>query len=182
MNRAAKALTARDPLISVNAVRFLLMAGTSASTFLAGFRQRQDGETLSLWQTAPRSLVARQATIHNGAGRFFSDAARGRVLLRYRTHKYSYDENTIYLGSKGYARVTELSISNQRLPDTLITALAGRSLHDVIGYEGTPAFFASKFTTIVDAEMSDFPFGDDDLQLILTIKWHRLSLVLPHLR
>lgn len=73
-------------------------------------------------------------------------------------------------------------MSNQRLPDTLITALPGRSLRDVIGYDGTPAFFASKFTTIVDAEMSDFPFGDDDLQLILAIKWHPLSLVLAHLR
>lgn len=34
VNRAAKALTARDPLISANAVRCLLMAGTRASTFL----------------------------------------------------------------------------------------------------------------------------------------------------
>lgn len=98
MNRAAKALTARDRLISANAVRFLQMAGTSASTFLAGFRQRQDGETLSLWQRAPRSLVARQARVHNGAGSFFSDADRGRVKLSYRTDRYSYDEDTMYLG------------------------------------------------------------------------------------
>lgn len=77
--------------------------------------------------------------------------------------------------------VTELTISNQRLPDTLITALPGRSLRDVIGYDGTPAFFASRFTTIVEAEMSDLPFGED-LQLILAIKWHLLSRVLPHLR
>jgi hypothetical protein len=182
MNRAARALTARDPLISANAVRFLLMAGTSASTFLAGFRQRQDGEALSMWQTAPRSLVARQATIHNGAGKFFSDAVRGKIKLSYRTHRYSYDEDTIYLGPKGYSIVTELSISNQRLPDTVLTALPGRSLRAVVGYDDTPAFFASKFTTIVDAEMSDFPFGGDELQLILGIKWHRLSRVLPRLR
>ena len=180
MNRAAKALAARDPLISSNAVRFLLMAGTSASTFFAGFRQREDGETLSLWQTAPRSLVARQATVHNGAGRFFSDAARRKIKLSYRTHRYSYNEDIIYLGPSGYGIVTELSIMNQRLPDTLIAALPGRSLRDVIGYDGTPAFFASRFTTIVDAEMSDLPLGDE-LQLILSIKWHPLSRVLPHL-
>lgn len=183
MNRAAKALTARDPLISANAVRFLLMAGTSASTFLAGFRQRQDGEALSLWQTAPSSLVGRQARVHNGVGSFYSDAARGRIKLHYRTHRYSYDENTSYLGPNGYLIGTELCISDQRLPDTLITALPGRWLRDVIGYDSTPAFFASKFTTIVDAGMSDFPFPlNNDLQLILAVKWHRLSRVLPHLR
>ena len=182
MNRAAKALTSRDPLISANAVRFLLMAGTSASTFLAGFRQRQDGEALSMWQTAPRSLVARQARVHNGAGRFFSDAARGKIKLSYRTHRYSYDEDTIYLGPSGYDIVTELSIPNRRLPDTVMTSLPGRSLCDVVGYDGSPGFLASRFTTIVNAEMSDFPFGDEKLQLILAIKWHPLSRVLPHLR
>ncbi len=181
MNRAAKALTARDPLISANAVRFLLMAGTSASTFLAGFRQRQDGEALSMWQTAPRSLVARQARVHNGAGSFFSDADRGRVKLRYRTDRYSYNEGTMYLGPNGYTIVTELSLFRQCLPDTLITALPGRALREVIGYDNTPAFFASRYTTIVDAEMSDWP-GGDLLELILAIKWLPLSRVLPHLR
>lgn len=118
MNGAAKALTARDPLISANAVRFLLMAGTSASTFLAGFRQRQDGEALSMWQTAPRSLVARQARVHNGVGSFFSDAERGRVKLRYRIDRYSYNEGTMYLGPNGFTIVTGLSIFRQCLPDT----------------------------------------------------------------
>lgn len=50
----------------------------------------------------------------------------------------------------------------------------------MIGYNNTPAFFASKFTTIVHAEMSDFP-GSDTLDLILGIKWYCLSRVLPHL-
>lgn len=180
MNRAAKALTARDPLISANAVRFLLMAGTKASTFLAGFRQCGDGEVMTLWQSRPHSLVARQVTIHHGAGRFVSDAARGRIKLTYRTHRYEYDENVIRAGSGGYSIVTQLTIGNQAIPDTLLTALPGRPLSDVIGYNSKPAFFASKFTTIIDAEKSVYP-GSDVLDLILGIKWHRLSRVLPHL-
>lgn len=180
MNRAAKALMARNPLISANAARFLITAGTSASTFLAGFRQRQDGEALSMWQSAPRSLVARQARIHKGTGSFFSDADRGQVKLSYMTDRYSYDEDNIHLGSNGYTRVTKLGIFRQSLPDTVIAALPGRTLRDVIGYDGTPAFFASRFTTIVDAEISDWP-GGDSLELILAVKWHPLSRVLPHL-
>ncbi|MEO9131298.1 MAG: hypothetical protein ABI240_08830 [Sphingomonas sp.] len=183
MNRAARTLTARDPLISANAVRFLMMAGTSASTFLAGFRPRQNGEKLYMRQTAPSTLVARQAAVHNGDGSFSSNADRGRITLSYGTHRYSYDEETMYLGPDGYSTGTELSIMDQRLPDTVITALSGRPLRDVIGYSSTPAFFASKFTTIVDAQMSDFPFSlSQDLELILAIKWHPLSRVLSHLR
>lgn len=156
------------------------MAGTKASTFLAGFRKRGDGEVMTLWQTRPHPLVARQATVHNGAGRFFSDAARGRIKLSYRTRQYEYDENVIRAVSNGYSIVTELSIYNQRIPDTLLAALPGRPLREVIGYNSTPAFFASKFTTIVHAEMSDFP-GSDALDLILGIKWYRLSRALLHL-
>lgn len=181
MNRAAKALTARDPLISAHAVRFLLMAGTSASTFLAGFRQRQDGKLLYMWQSASGSLVARQARIHNGAGSFFSDAARGRLKLSYRTHGYSYNENTIVLGPNGYMIVTELSIAGQSLPETLLTALPGRLLRDVVGYHKIPAFFTSKYTTIIEAETSNFP-SSGSLDLFLAMKWHPLSRVLPHLR
>lgn len=181
MNKAARALTSRDPLISAHAVRFLLMAGTSAATFLAGFRQRQDGEMMSLWQSKPSSLVARRARIHNGAGDFNSDAARGRIYLNYRTHQYDYSEDTILLGPTGYTMATELRVHDQRFPDTLITALPGRPIRRVIGFGGTPAFFASRYTTVVAAEMSDFP-GSDTLDLILAIRWHRLSRVLTHLR
>ncbi len=181
MNRAANAITARDPLISAHAVRFLLMAGTSASTFLAGFRQRQDGETLHMWQTAPHSLVARQARVHNGVGSFFSDAARGKIKLSYRAHGYSYNENTIILGPNGYTIATELSIAGQSLPETLLTALPGRALRDVIGHHGTPAFFTSKCTTIVDVEKRNLQCGAA-IDLFLALKWYPLSRVLPHLR
>lgn len=135
---------------------------------------------MTLWQSRPHSLVARQVTIHNGAGRFVSDAARGRIKLSYRTHRYEYDENVIRAVSGGYSIFTQLTIANQAIPDTLLTALPGRPLRDVIGYNSTPAFFASKVTTIIDAEMSVYP-GSNALDLILGIKWYRLSRVLPRL-
>ncbi|MGY2735021.1 hypothetical protein [Sphingomonas sp. UYP23] len=181
MNRAAKVLTARDPLISAHAVRFLLMAGTNTATFLAGFRQRHAGEALSLWQGKPRSSVARQAKVHDGAGNFNSDAARGRIYLNYRTDRYDYSEDTVHFGDDGYSIVTELSVYGQHLPDTLLAALPGRTLRSVIGYDRTPAFFASRYTTIVAAEMSDFP-GSHALDLILAVKWYPLSHMLSHLR
>lgn len=181
MNPAAKALMKRDPLISAHAARFLVMAGTRASTFLAGFRQRQAGEALSMWRTARGSLIARQAKVHNGAGNFNSDAARRRIYLNYSTDRYDYSEDTVHFGTNGYSIVTQLSVYRQRLPDTLLTALPGRALRNLIGYEETPAFFASRYTTIVAAEMSDCP-GSHALDLILAGKWYRLSHVLSHLR
>jgi len=181
VNRAAKALIARDPLISANAVRFLLMAGTSASTFLAGFRQRQNEEILSMGQLPTRSLVERQARVHNGIGIFFTYASRERIKLSYWTDRYHYIEDTKYFGPNGYTIATELSIFRQCIPDTLITALPGRALREVIGYDNNPAFFASRYSTIVAAEVRDWPDGDS-LVLTLPIKWYPLSRVLPHLR
>lgn len=87
----------------------------------------------------------------------------------------------MHLGRNGYTIVTELSIFSQCLPDTVIAALPGRALRDVVGYYSYPIFFASRYTSIVKAEMSDWP-GGDSLELILAVKWHRPPLVLPHLR
>lgn len=179
MIRAAGALTNHDPPISAHAVRVLLMAGAPA-TFLADFRQRPAGEALSLWPGAPGSLVARQAKIHNGAGNSNSNAARGRISLSYRTPRYDYRESTMQFGSNGYSISTKLSVYNQLLADTLLTALQGRVFRRVIGYNGTPTFFASRYTNIVAAKMSDFT-GSVALDLVSSVKWHPLPCVLPDL-
>lgn len=47
------------------------------------------------------------------------------MKLSYRTHRCEYDENVIYARPDGYSIGTELSIHNQRVPDTLLTALGG---------------------------------------------------------
>lgn len=170
MNRAARRMMARDPLISSAGLRFLLMANVSAKEFCAGFRMRTSGECLALsTPSALRLPVARKATTHGGRGDFFSSRF-GRVMLTYHTNGFSYVEETVYDGPRLGMSDVRLTLWDQKLPDTVVAALPGRRLIDLLGIN-SGNFFAAKSTRISRAAIMTYP-GSAALRLELDVEWY----------
>lgn len=172
MNRAAARMMARDPRISASGLRFLLMANISAREFCSGFRMLACGECLALsTPSAQRLPVARKSKIHGGRGDFFSTRS-GRIMLTYRTDRFSYVEDLVYDGPRRGAADVRLTLWNENLPDTLVDTLPGRRLADLIGNGGI--FLAAKATRIVRAEFAIYP-GTTALRLDLHVPWYPAS-------
>ncbi len=172
MNRAAARIMARDPRISASGLRFLLMANISAREFCSGFRMRTCGECLALsTPSAQRLPVARKSKIHGGRGDFFS-TRYGRIMLTYRTDRFSYVEDLVYDGPRRGATDVRLTLWNENLPNTVVAALPDRCLADLIGYGGI--FLAAKATRIVRAEVIVYP-GSTALRLDLGVPWFSAS-------
>lgn len=170
MNRAARRMMARDPLISSAGLRFLLMANVSAKECFAGFRMRASGECLALSTPAALRLpVARKTTTHGGRGDFFSSRF-GRVMLTYHTNRFSYVEETIYDGPRLGMPDVRLTLWDQKLPHTVVAALPGRRLIDLLG-TNSGIFFAAKSTRILGAGTMHYP-GSVALRLELDVRWH----------
>ncbi len=184
MTVAADRLLASNPLISAHAVRFLKMAGTSRSNFLAGIRSRRDSEVLSLgYSSSPkRTLVSRQSEIHHGVGSF-DTYGKNTFFLGYLSPGYHYSEFLEHYHSPQNAvsnrPLARLFLSNHQFPTTVLTALRGRRLAELIDFTEDRIFFGSKHTTIVSAEMH--PDDDETLELELAVAWYPLSRALSHL-
>ena len=183
MTVAADRLLASNPLISAHAVRFLKMAGTSRSNFLAGIRSRRDSEVLSLGygSSRKRPLVSRQSEIHRGVGRF-DTYGKNTFFLVYLAPGYHYSEVLEHCYSPQNAvsnrPLARLFLGNHKLPTTVLTALRGRRLVELIDFTKDRTFFGSKHTTIVSAEINPY---DESLELELSVAWHPLSRALLHL-
>lgn len=172
MNRAAARMMARDPRISASGLRFLLMANVRAREFCAGFRMRTCGECLALsTPSAQRLPVARKSKIHGGRGDFFS-TRYGRIKLTYHTDRFSYVEDLVYDGPHRGAAEVRLTLWNEGLPDTIVTALPGHRLVELIG-DGA-VFLAASATRIVRAEVASYP-GTTALRLGLEVPWYPAS-------
>lgn len=170
MNCAARRMITRDPLISSAGLRFLLMANVSAKEFCAGFRMRASGECLALsTPSALRLPVARKAKPHGGRGDFFSSRF-GKVMLTYHTDRFSYVEETVYDGPRLGMPDVRLTFWDQKLRDTVVAALPGRRLVDLLG-TNSGNFFAARSTRISRAAIMTY-LGSAALRLELNVEWH----------
>jgi hypothetical protein len=93
-------------------------------------------------------------------------------MLTYHTDRFSYVEDLVYDGPRRGAADVRLTLWDQILPHTVVAAMPGHRLADLIGDGGI--FLAAKATRIVRAEVAIYP-GTTALRLGLEASWYPAS-------
>lgn len=176
MNAAARLMIWRDPLISLTALRFFKLAGVSPDQFLAGFRRRADGARMDLDSGQNKPPKVAQLIDHRRHG----GACGVHHLIRpHACYLYSITSDFIFSESDWEAPDFEgtnhaiLTLHRQRIPQTVLTALVGRPLTDLVGSDQA-RFFLSRHTRILAADI--VPEGSSTaVELVLGDKWMPLS-------
>ena len=176
MNRAAREMLRRDPLISLTAFRFFKLAGVNPEQFLAGFRPRVDGARMNLDSGQNKPPKVAQLIDHRGHG----GACGLQHLIRPGAcHLYSITSDVIFSESDWEVPDFEgtnhaiLTLHRQRIPQTVLTALVGRPLTDLVDSD-QGRFFLSRHTCILAADI--VPEGRSTVvELVLGDKWMQLS-------
>lgn len=149
MNKAARTMLERDPLISLTTLRFFKLAGVSRAQFLAGFRERT-----------------------YNCGVEHEDRLNVSYLCAF-TSDFIFIESDWLAPEFEGAHHAILTLDQQSIPETVLTAPVGRPLTDLIG-GGRQRFFLSRHTCILAAAAVSEDNGPA-LELVLGDKWMPLS-------
>ncbi|RUN78435.1 hypothetical protein EJC47_00735 [Sphingomonas sp. TF3] len=175
MNEAACNVVRCDPLISLTALRFFKLAGVNRDQFLAGFRQRIDGAQIDLQvRTAKAPKVARliAACGYDYVGGLRQDLASNVLQLSFATSDFRFTECVWPSPEIEGTNHAILTLYRQQIPETVLLALIGRPLTDLVG--GRKQFFLSRHTRI-RAASTFVEDGDPALELFLGDKWMPFS-------
>ncbi|RYY28395.1 MAG: hypothetical protein EOP62_04165 [Sphingomonadales bacterium] len=176
MNEATRDMLRRDPLISLTTLRFFKLAGVNPDQFLAGLRRRTWGARMDLradQKKAPKVAQLVASCGHgNGCGLNHYVGSNASYL-----HSVTRDFNFSECHSpepefKG-TNLANLTLHGQQIPETVLTAVIGRPLTDLVGSD-RKQFFLSRHTRILAATAIVEDRGSA-LKLVLGDKWMPLS-------